>query len=119
MPKDNIWKWENAAHITKMVIEGLVAGASLAGTITAILIAPKVTAEPASLALIARPAGIAVLFVAAIYFAAAAYVSYQQMNAIGEKGPQGDKDDVVKTLLDELNNDAVKQQFKTALNISN
>lgn len=75
-----IWKWRNTAHITKMSIEGLVAVASLAGAITAILIATKV---------IAGPAGIAVLFIAAIYSAAAAYVSYQQMNAIGEKGPEG------------------------------
>ncbi|UVW84085.1 collagen-like protein [Wolbachia endosymbiont of Aedes albopictus] len=86
-----IWKWENTAHITKIGIEGTVALASLAGAITAILIATKVIAGPASLALVASPAGIAVLFIAAIYSAAAAYVSYQQMNAIGEKGPQGDK----------------------------
>jgi len=65
--------------ITKIGIEGLVAAASLAGAITAILIATKVIASPASLALVASPAGIAVLFIAAIYFAAAAYVSYQQM----------------------------------------
>ncbi len=84
-----IWKWENTAHITKIGIEGTVALASLAGAITAILIATKVIAGPASLALVASPAGIAVLFIAAIYSAAAAYVSYQQMNAIGEKGPEG------------------------------
>lgn len=100
-----------------MSIEGLVAVASLAGAITAILIATKVIAGPASLALVASPAGIAVLFIAAAYFAAAAYCSYQQMNATKE--PQGDKDNVVKTLLDGLSDDDVKQQFKTALNISN
>ncbi|MDE5060851.1 MULTISPECIES: hypothetical protein [Wolbachia] len=103
-----IWKWENTAHITKMSIEGLVAVASLAGAITAILIATKVIAGPASLALVASPAGIAVLFIAAIYSAAAAYVSYQQMNAIGEKGPVGDKGpdgtidkEVLKTMIQE------------------
>ncbi len=75
----NVLKWENTAHITKMSIEGLVATASLAAAITTLLIATKVIAGPASLALVASPAGIAVLFIAAIYFAAAAYVSYQQM----------------------------------------
>lgn len=86
----SIWKWENTAHITKMSIEGLVAVASLAGAITAILIATKVIAGPASLALVASPAGIAVLFIAAVYFAAAAYASYQQMNAMeGAKGKDG------------------------------
>ncbi|WP_244953454.1 hypothetical protein [Wolbachia pipientis] len=101
-----IWKWENTAHITKMSIEGLVAGASLAGAITAILIATKVIAGPTSLALVAGPAGIAVLFVAAAYFAALAYCSYQQMNAIenakGEKGETFSDDDLkakIKTLL--------------------
>ncbi|MDR0773104.1 MAG: hypothetical protein LBE46_02100 [Wolbachia pipientis] len=73
----DILKWRNTAHITKMSIEGTVALASLAGAITAILIATKVIAGPASLALIASPAGIAVLFIAAVYFAAAAYASYQ------------------------------------------
>lgn len=88
----SIWKWENTAHITKMSIEGLVAVASLAGAITAILIATKVIAGPASLALVASPAGIAVLFIAAVYFAAAAYASYQQMNAMeGAKGKDGVK----------------------------
>ncbi|WP_265032953.1 hypothetical protein [Wolbachia endosymbiont (group A) of Sicus ferrugineus] len=75
-----IWKWENTAPITKMSIEIAVAAASSAGAITAILIATKVIAGPASLALVASPAGIAVLFIAAVYFAAAAYVSYQQMH---------------------------------------
>ena len=86
-----ILKWENTADITKVVIEGAVALASLAGAITAILIATKVIAGPASLALVASPAGIAVLFIAAVYFAALAYSSYQQMNAVGDKGPQGEK----------------------------
>ncbi|WP_353282716.1 hypothetical protein [Wolbachia endosymbiont (group A) of Pogonocherus hispidulus] len=72
-------KWENTAHITKMGIEGTVALASLAAAITTILIATKVIAGPTSLALIASPAGIAVLFIAAVYFAAQAYSSYQQM----------------------------------------
>lgn len=94
MPKESsILKWENTAHITKMGIEGTVALASLAGAITAILIATKVIAGPASLALIASPAGIAVLFIAAVYFAAAAYVSYQQMYAIGAEGPRGKEGD--------------------------
>lgn len=75
----SILKWENTAHITKMDIEGTVALASLAAAITTILIATKVIAGPASLALIASPAGIAVLFIAAVYFAAQAYSSYQQM----------------------------------------
>ncbi|WP_375603827.1 hypothetical protein NOX90_05340 [Wolbachia endosymbiont of Anurida maritima] len=98
MTKDKdqtIWKLENTAHITKMGIEGLVALASLAGAITTILIATKVIAGPASLALVTSPAGIAVLFIAAIYFAALAYSSYQQMNAIenakGEKGDRGEQ----------------------------
>ncbi|WP_353273097.1 hypothetical protein [Wolbachia endosymbiont (group A) of Portevinia maculata] len=85
----SILKWENTAHITKMSIEGLVALASLAGAITAILIATKVIAEPASLALVASPAGIAVLFIAAVYFAAAAYASYQQMQKNEEIGVNG------------------------------
>ncbi|UPA55094.1 hypothetical protein MWH06_07790 [Wolbachia pipientis] len=72
-------KWENTAHITKIGIEGLVAVASLAAAITTILISTKVIAGPASLALVASPAGIAVLFIAAVFFAAAAYSSYQQM----------------------------------------
>ncbi|GFY65385.1 uncharacterized protein TNIN_38871 [Trichonephila inaurata madagascariensis] len=87
MPKESsILKWENTAHITKMGIEGTVALASLAGAITAILIATKVIAGPASLALIASPAGIAVLFIAAVYFAALAYASYQQMQKNEEIG---------------------------------
>lgn len=85
----SILKWENTAHITKMSIEGLVALASLAGAITAILIATKVIAGPASLALVASPAGIAVLFIAAVYFAAAAYASYQQMQKNEEIGVNG------------------------------
>lgn len=86
-----IWKLKNIAPITKMSIEGTVATASLAAAITTVLIATKVIAGPVSLALITSPAGIAVLFIAAVYFAAAAYASYQQMNAVDEKGPQGDK----------------------------
>lgn len=87
-----------------MGIEGTVALASLAGAITAILIATKIIAGPASLALIASPAGIAVLFIAAVYFAAAAYTSYQQMNATkGEKGEKGDKGE-------ELSNEALKER---------
>lgn len=85
----SILKWENTAHITKMSIEGLVALASLAEAITAILIATKVIAGPASLALVASPAGIAVLFIAAVYFAAAAYASYQQMQKNEEIGVNG------------------------------
>ncbi|MDX5526823.1 MAG: hypothetical protein O7167_02950 [Wolbachia endosymbiont of Andrena nigroaenea] len=85
----SILKWENTAHITKMSIEGLVALASLAGAITTILIATKVIAGPASLALVASPAGIAVLFIAAVYFAAAAYASYQQMQKNEEIGVNG------------------------------
>lgn len=38
------------------------------------------------LVLIASPAGIAVLFIAAVYFAAAAYASYQQMHKNEEIG---------------------------------
>lgn len=106
-----IWKWENTAHITKMSIEGLVAVASLAGAIIAILIATKVIAGPASLALVASPAGIAVLFIAAIYSAAAAYVSYQQMNAIGEKGPQGEKGEALD-LKSELQKPEVMKIFE-------
>jgi hypothetical protein len=101
-------KWENTAHITKIGIEGLVAVAFLAEAITAILIATKVIAVPASLALVASPAGIAVLFIAAIYFAAAAYASYQQMHAIGEKGEKGDKGN-------ELTDDDLKQKIKAFL----
>lgn len=76
----NVLKCENTAHITKMSIESTVATASLAAAITTLLIATKVIAGPASLALIASPAGIAVLFITAVYFAAAAYASYQQMH---------------------------------------
>ncbi|WP_353285090.1 hypothetical protein [Wolbachia endosymbiont (group A) of Beris morrisii] len=85
----SIWKWGNTAHITKMSIEGTVALASLAAAIATILIATKVIAGPASLALIASPAGIAVLFIAAIYFAAAAYASCQQMQKNEEIGVNG------------------------------
>ncbi len=84
-----IWKWKNTAPITKMSIEIAVAAVSLAGAITAILIATKVIAGPASLALVANPAGIAVLFIAAVYFAAAAYASYQQMRKNEEIGANG------------------------------
>lgn len=63
-----------------MSIEGTVATASLAAAITTVLIATKVIAGPAFLALVASSAGIAVLFIAAVYFAAAAYASYQQMH---------------------------------------
>lgn len=125
MPKESsIWKWKNTAHITKMSIEGTVALASLAGAITTILIATKVIAGPASLALVASPAGIAVLFIAAVYFAAAAYASYQQMNAIGEKGAPGapgkDADfaalisDVIKsgTIVEETTKEGNQQDVK-------
>lgn len=81
-----IWKLKNIAPITKMSIESTVATASLAAAITTLLIATKVIAGPASLALIASPAGIAVLFIAAVYFAAAAYASYQQMHKNEEIG---------------------------------
>ncbi len=117
----NIWKWENTAHITKMGIEGTVALASLAAAITTILIATKVIAGPASLALIASPAGIAVLFIAAVYFAAQAYSSYQQMNAIGEKGPegkqgpQGERGEKGETLSDEALKEKVKGILPTLL----
>ncbi|WP_254229325.1 hypothetical protein [Wolbachia pipientis] len=107
----NIWKLKNIAPITKMGIEGTVAIASLAAAITAILIATKVIAGPASLALIASPAGIAALFIAAVYFAAAAYASYQQMNAIGEKGPQGEKGDKGETFVEE----DLKEKIKALL----
>lgn len=85
----SIRKLKNTAHITKMSIECLVAAASLAGAITAILIATKVIAGPASLALIASPAGIAALFIAAVYFAAAACASCQQMHKNEEIGVNG------------------------------
>ncbi|UXX40076.1 MULTISPECIES: hypothetical protein [unclassified Wolbachia] len=81
-----IWKLKNIAPITKMSIESTVATASLAAAITTLLIATKVIAGPASLALIASPAGIAVLFIVAVYFAAAAYASYQQMHKNEEIG---------------------------------
>ncbi|WP_264730312.1 hypothetical protein [Wolbachia endosymbiont (group B) of Episyrphus balteatus] len=82
---------ETKKHSTykKMGIDCLVAAASLAGAITAILIATKVIAGPASLALIASPAGIAALFIAAVYFAAAACASYQQMQKNEEIGVNG------------------------------
>lgn len=85
----NIWKWKNTVPITKTGIETIVALASLAGAITTILIATKVIAGPASLAFVASPAGIAVLFIAAVYFAAAAYASYQQMQKNEEIGVNG------------------------------
>ncbi|MGL9758785.1 MAG: hypothetical protein ACR5LA_08275 [Wolbachia sp.] len=94
MGDKSILKRENTAHIAKMGIEGIVAVASLAGAIAAILIATKVIAGPASLSLIASPAGIAVLFIATVYFAAAACTSYQQMHAnekVGVKGKDGEK----------------------------
>ncbi|WP_395463262.1 collagen-like protein [Wolbachia endosymbiont of Cantharis cryptica] len=90
----SIWKWENTAHITKTTMQAGFAIASLAGAITAILIAANVIAGPASLALFANPAGIAALLVVAVYFAAQAWASYKQMNAVenakGEQGPKGE-----------------------------
>ncbi|WP_253301919.1 hypothetical protein [Wolbachia endosymbiont of Psylliodes chrysocephala] len=104
-----ILKWENTADITKVVIEGAVALASLAGAITTILIATKVIAGPASLALVASPAGIAVLFIAAVYFAAQAYSSYQQMNVMeGAKGEKGDKGEA-------LNDNDFNEKVKASL----
>ncbi|WP_264719778.1 hypothetical protein [Wolbachia endosymbiont (group B) of Eucosma cana] len=76
----SIWKLKNIAPITKMGIEATFATASLAAAITTLLIATKVIAGPASLALIASPAGIAVLFITAVYFSALAISSYQQMH---------------------------------------
>ncbi|MDR3131557.1 MAG: hypothetical protein LBU02_00430 [Rickettsiales bacterium] len=76
----SIWAWKNTAHITKMGIEGTVAVASLATAITTIFIATGAIAGPAFLASVANPVGIAALFVAAVYFTAAAYSSYQQMH---------------------------------------
>lgn len=83
MNTPSILKWGNTAHITKMSIEGIVAVASLAAAITTILIATNIIAAPASLALVSaitNPAGIAVLFIAATYFAAQAYCSWKQMH---------------------------------------
>ncbi|WP_338406264.1 MULTISPECIES: hypothetical protein [unclassified Wolbachia] len=108
----NIWKWENTAHITKMGIEGTVALASLAAAITTILIATKVIAGPASLALVASPAGIAVLFIAAVYFAAQAYSSYQQMNVMeGAKGEALNDNDFNEKVKASLGNPDVTQIF--------
>ncbi|MHC3898107.1 UNVERIFIED_CONTAM: hypothetical protein LBW93_04290 [Wolbachia endosymbiont of Nasonia longicornis] len=109
-----------------MSIEGLVATASLAAAITTLLIATKVIAGPASLALVASPAGIAVLFIAAIYFAAAAYVSYQQMykneEISGAKtGAEAaieakTKDLATKTeLAEKLNSDDLREKVKGIL----
>ncbi|MGL9718002.1 MAG: hypothetical protein ACR5K9_04880 [Wolbachia sp.] len=75
----SIWAWKNTAHITKMGIEGTVAAASLAAAITTILVATGAIAGPAFLASVANPVGVAALFVIAVYFAAQAYCSYQQM----------------------------------------
>ncbi|WCR58835.1 MAG: hypothetical protein PG978_000249 [Wolbachia endosymbiont of Ctenocephalides felis wCfeF] len=76
----SIWAWKNTAHITKVGIEGTVAVASLATAITTIFIATGAIAGPAFLASVANPFGIVALFVAAVYFTAAAYSSYQQMH---------------------------------------
>ncbi|MDR2831937.1 MAG: hypothetical protein LBV62_03420, partial [Rickettsiales bacterium] len=87
MNTPSILKWGNAVHITKMSIEGIVAVASLAAAITTMLIATNVIAGPASLALVSaitNPAGIAVLFIAATYFAAQAYCSWKQMHKNAE-----------------------------------
>ncbi|MDG7055355.1 MAG: hypothetical protein LJD31_02270 [Wolbachia endosymbiont of Menacanthus eurysternus] len=73
------WKLENFCPITKMGIEGTVAVASLAAAITTIFVATGAIAGPAFLASVANPVGIAALFVAAVYFAVAAYTSYQQL----------------------------------------
>ncbi|MDR2609502.1 MAG: hypothetical protein LBC06_02820 [Rickettsiales bacterium] len=90
MTISSIWKKGNIAPITKMGIEGTVAAASLATAVATILIATNVIAGPAFLASVANPVGIAALFVAAVYFAAAAYLSYQQMHAT-----QGDKGEIL------------------------
>jgi hypothetical protein len=72
-----------------MSIEGTVALASLAAAITTVLIATNIVAVPESLAFIStivNPIGIAVLFIAAIYFATLAYCSYKQMHKNEEIG---------------------------------
>lgn len=97
----SIWKLKTTAPITKMSIESTVATASLAAAITTLLIATKVIAGPASLALIASPVGIAVLFIAAVYFAALAISSYQQMHKNEEIGVNG-KDADFSVLLGDM-----------------
>ncbi|WP_343289426.1 hypothetical protein [Wolbachia endosymbiont of Encarsia formosa] len=88
----SIWKLKNIAPITKMGIEATVATASLATAITMILAITEVIAPPLVLlvftsgfgslgaAIIGTFAAIAVLSIASVYFAAAAYASYQQMH---------------------------------------
>ncbi|WP_341813381.1 hypothetical protein [Wolbachia endosymbiont (group B) of Germaria angustata] len=116
-----IWKLKNIAPITKMSIESTVATASLAAAITTVLIATKVIAGPASLALIASPAAIAVLFIAAIYFAAAACASYQQMHKNEEiselKAGVEEVKEEIKDLAtkDELNRKADNSEVHTKL----
>ncbi|WP_438456294.1 hypothetical protein [Wolbachia endosymbiont of Kerria lacca] len=105
-----IWKLKNIAPITKMSIESTVATASLAAAITTLLIATKVIAGPASLALIASPAGIAVLFIVAVYFAAAAYASYQQMHKNEEIGVNGKDTDFFVLLGDMVKSGEVVEE---------
>ncbi|NUX01221.1 hypothetical protein GO685_01635 [Wolbachia endosymbiont of Madathamugadia hiepei] len=105
----SIWACENAAHITKIGIEGTVTVASLTAAITTILVATGAIAGPAFLASVANPVGIAALFVAAVYFTAAAYSSYQQMHKNEEisavaKDDMVGKSEVVSTFLDKLKN---------------
>ncbi|WP_353280340.1 hypothetical protein [Wolbachia endosymbiont (group B) of Silvanus unidentatus] len=105
-----IWKLKNIAPITKMSIESTVATASLAAAITTLLIATKVIAGPASLALIASPAGIAVLFIVAVYFAAAAYASYQQMHKNEEIGVNVKDTDFFVLLVDMVKSGEVVEE---------
>lgn len=111
----SIWKWRNTAHITKMGIEGTAALASLAAAITTVLIATNIVAVPESLAFIStiiNPIGIAALFVAAVYFAAKAISSYQQMCVTkGEKGDPGPKGEKGET----LSKDTLKAELTSVL----
>ncbi|WP_143689334.1 hypothetical protein [Wolbachia endosymbiont of Nilaparvata lugens] len=85
----SIWKLKNIVPITKMGVEATFAIASLATAITIIrnlkgTPPPLVFLGPSgpelAIFIICLFAAIAVLFIAAIYFAAAACASYQQMH---------------------------------------
>ncbi|MDG7053677.1 MAG: hypothetical protein LKM45_07525 [Wolbachia endosymbiont of Alcedoecus sp.] len=125
----SIWKWRNTAHITKMVIEGTAALASLAAAITTVLVATNIVAVPKSLAFIStivNPIGITALFIAAIYFTILAISSYQQMHKneeISEAGTSAknvkatkEVEELIQSKIEAKTKDLVTEEaLKTAL----
>lgn len=112
----SIWAWKNTAHIAKMGIEGTVAVASLATAIATIFIVTGTIAGPAFLASVANPVGIVALFVAAAYFTAAAYSSYQQMHKNEEISGADITGQANKAVNEAVNNAKIADQATKAVN---